>query len=110
MNESAKSLTLMSTPIGDKNKAKTKGLGQYITTGQMLDTTRLAKEFNMTTRVILLLNLLQMKRYTSTTSVKVQRSLKLGARAGPREVVYGGGALEATGLKRAAQAVSGGRV
>ena len=79
INESAKSLTLTSTPIGDKNKAKTKGLGQYITTGQMLDTTRLAKESNMTTRVIPLLNLLQMKRYTSTTSVKVQRSLKLGA-------------------------------
>ena len=79
MNESAKSLTLALTPIGDKNKAKTKGFGQYITTGQMMDTIRLTKEFNMTKRVILLLKPLQMKRYTSTTSVKVQRFLKLGA-------------------------------
>ena len=55
MNESAKGMTLALTLIGDKNKAKIKGLGQYITTGQMMDTIRLAKEFNMTKRVILLL-------------------------------------------------------
>ena len=78
MNNSAKSLMLTLTPIGDKNKAKTKSSVHYITTGQMMDTIRL-EEFNMTARVILLLNALQMKRCTSTTSVKVQRPLKLGA-------------------------------
>ena len=79
MNESAKSLTLTLTPIGDKHIAKTKDSGHYITTGQMMDSIRLAKVFNMTTRVILLLKPLQMIRYTSTTSVKVQRFLKLKA-------------------------------
>ena len=54
-----------------QKQSKTKGLGQYKITGQMMDTIRLAKEFNMTTRVILLLKPLQMKRYTSTSSVKV---------------------------------------
>ena len=51
------------------------------------------------------------KMYTTWLVYSSVSILKLISRAGPRGFVYrGGGALQAKGLNRAAQAVSGGRV